>query len=182
VKGEGPRRIDAARAADIVAALPGVTAVAVMVSPTPAEAAALAARLGAARVQVHRVDPLAWADEFPLPLTFAVPVASDGALGEALPAPRHLVLLDAAHPALAGGTGQRVPWETARVVAATRDVMLAGGLDGECVAAALGRVWPFGVDASSRLESSPGVKDAQKVRQLVAAVREFDERHHELAG
>ena len=35
---------------------------------------------------------------------------------------------------------------------------------------------PFGVDAASRLESAPGIKDRDKVRRFVAAVREFDER------
>jgi phosphoribosylanthranilate isomerase len=33
------------------------------------------------------------------------------------------------------------------------------------------------VDASSRLEQSPGVKDAEAVRRYVAAVREWDERN-----
>jgi phosphoribosylanthranilate isomerase len=37
-------------------------------------------------------------------------------------------------------------------------------------------VGPFGVDACSRLESEPGLKDAEAVRRFVAAVRRFDER------
>jgi phosphoribosylanthranilate isomerase len=36
------------------------------------------------------------------------------------------------------------------------------------------QVLPFGVDASSRLESSPGVKDPDRVRRFVAAVRRHD--------
>ena len=83
-------------------------------------------------------------------------------------------MLDAADPERVGGTGRRIPWDTARVVAATRDVLLAGGLDGESVREALERVGPFGVDASSGLESSPGLKDPDKVRRFVAAVRAFD--------
>jgi phosphoribosylanthranilate isomerase len=43
-------------------------------------------------------------------------------------------------------------------------------------------VRPYGVDASSRLESSPGIKQPDKVRRFVAAVRTFDERARELAG
>ena len=181
VKDAGPRRIEAARAGEIVAAARPAAAVAVMVSPTPDEAATLGALVGAHRVQLHRVAPESWPHDFPLPVSFAIPVTRDGALAESLPAIRHLVLLDAAHATLAGGTGERVPWETARVVAATRDVMLAGGLDGDCVGEALERVRPFGVDASSRLESSPGIKDEEKVRRFVAAVRTFDERAGNLA-
>ena len=176
LKWEGPRRIEPAAAAEIAAALPRATAVAVMVAPTPDEALALAKRGGAQRVQLHRVDPLTWPADFPLPLTFAIPVAADGSLTESLPAAPHLVMLDAAHEQLPGGTGDRIPWETARIVAAARDVMLAGGLDGECVAEALEQVRPYGVDASSRLEVAPGIKSADKVRRFVAAVRRFDER------
>ena len=181
LKDVGPRRIDVGKAGEIASAV-GATAVAVMVDPTPDEAISLAARLGADRVQLHRTNPDLWPADFPLPTTFAIPVSADGTLQEILPAPRHLVMLDAAHPTLAGGTGRHVPWESARVVAATRDVMLAGGLVGDSVAAALEQVRPYGVDASSRLESSPGIKDADKVRRFVAAVRSFDERARELAG
>ena len=176
LKWEGPRRIAAGVAAEIAAAFPRATAVAVMVAPSPEEALALAEQAGAQRVQLHRVDPLAWPAGFPLPLTFAIPVASDGSLGESLPLAPHLVMLDAAHERLAGGTGERIPWETARVVAGARDIMLAGGLDGDCVTEALEQVRPYGVDASSRLELEPGIKDADKVRRFVAAVRAFDER------
>src|SRR5262245_49734975 len=147
-----------------------------MVSPTPDQALRLAEAAGARRVQLHRVDPLSWPADFPLPLTFAIPVATDGSLAEPFPAAHHLVMLDTANERLPGGTGRRFPWETARIVAGTRDVMLAGGLDGDCVAEALEQVRPYGVDATSRLESRPGIKDPDKVRRFVAAVRSFDER------
>jgi phosphoribosylanthranilate isomerase len=169
-----PRRIDPDRAAEIVAALAGGVPVAVLVSPTPDRAAALANRMNAQRVQLHEVDALAWPTDFPLPVTFAIPVTEDGALGRPLPRTGPLVMLDAADPVRVGGTGRRIPWETARVVAATREVLLAGGLDAESVPEALEIVCPFGVDASSRLESSPGIKDPEKVRRFVAAVRAFD--------
>ena len=52
-------------------------------------------------------------------------------------------------------------------------VVLAGGLHGGNVAEAVRAVRPWGVDASSGLESRPGVKDPQKVaRYLAAAQRE----------
>jgi len=169
-----PRAVDPDRAAAIVAALDRGVMVAVMVAPEPEQAAALATRIGATRVQLHRVDPLAWPSDFPFPVAFAVPVDDDGALTTALPPPGPLVMLDAADLERVGGTGRRISWDTARVVAATRDVLLAGGLDADSVGAALERVGPFGVDASSGLESSPGVKDPDKVRRFVAAVRAYD--------
>jgi len=170
-----PRYVAPERAAEIVAAVDRGVAVAVMVEPTPDQAFELATRIGATRVQLHRVDPLRWPTDFPFPTAFAIPVSEDGTLEASLPRPGPLVMLDASDPERVGGTGHTIPWETARVVAATRDVLLAGGLDGESVGRALAQVGPFGVDAASRLESSPGIKDPDKVRRFVAAVRDFDD-------
>ena len=172
-----PRGVSPERMRAMAEPLGSAIAVAVMVSPEPDRALQAAGRAGADRVQLHRVDPAKWPADFPLPVTFAVPVAGDGSLGAPLPALDHLVLLDTAHPRLAGGTGERFPWETARVVAATRPVLLSGGLDAECVGEAIERVEPFGVDACSRLERAPGIKDADKMRRFVAAVRAWDARH-----
>ncbi len=176
MKGESPRLLDETRATMLAAALDGAPIVAVMVSPTPDEALALAHRAGAARVQLHRIDPNAWPIDFPLPMTLAISVTPDGSLADPLPPDRFTPLLDTADPELAGGTGRTFPWETARVVAATRPVVLAGGLDAGNVAKAVGFVRPFGVDASSRLESAPGIKDPDRVRSFIAAVRACDER------
>jgi phosphoribosylanthranilate isomerase len=177
LKGTTPRRVDAGLAGEIVAACGVKDAVAVMVTPWPDEAVALAHRAGASRVQLHRVDPLAWPDDFPLPVIFGVPVEPDGRIRGILPAERHLVLLDTSHPTLAGGTGESYSWHEAAELARERAVMLAGGLSPENVAGAVSQVRPFGVDASSRLESAPGIKDHERVRRFVAAVRECDERH-----
>jgi len=130
----------------------GGVPVAVMVDPTPDEAMAMATRMGAARVQLHQVDPLAWPGDFPFPVAFAIPVSDDGTLVRALPLAGPLVMLDAADPVYVGGTGHRIPWDTARVVAATRDVLLAGGLDGDSVGSALEQVRPW-FDAPERRPS-----------------------------
>jgi len=174
VLGESPRRVAVEIAREITAALDGVVTVAVMVGPTPDQALELARRTGAARVQLHRVDTLGWPRDFPIPASFAVGVEADGSLREPLPAPEHLVMLDAAHGALAGGSGRTFPWATARVVSMTRAVLLAGGLGPDNVADAIATVRPFGVDASSRLESAPGVKDEMLVRGFVGAGRACD--------
>jgi indole-3-glycerol phosphate synthase / phosphoribosylanthranilate isomerase len=59
--------------------------------------------------------------------------------------------------------------ERAAVVAGR--VMLAGGLDAGNVRAAIETVDPWAVDASSRLEDAPGVKNAERVRAFVQAAR-----------
>jgi indole-3-glycerol phosphate synthase / phosphoribosylanthranilate isomerase len=50
-------------------------------------------------------------------------------------------------------------------------VMLAGGLGADNVREAIAAVQPWAVDASSSLESTPGVKDHARVRAYVAAAR-----------
>jgi indole-3-glycerol phosphate synthase/phosphoribosylanthranilate isomerase len=58
-----------------------------------------------------------------------------------------------------------------RARAAPGRLMLAGGLGPENVRAAIDAVGPWAVDASSRLESSPGIKDHERVRAYVEAAR-----------
>jgi len=174
LRGESPRLVTAAEARSMSSALAGPVTVGVMVAPSPDEALELARAAGVTRVQLHGVDPGEWPAEFPLPAAFVVPVAGDGALMAPLPPRRDLVVLDTADAARAGGTGRVFPWFVAATVAADFDVMVAGGLDGGNVREMLEQVRPFGVDASSRLESAPGVKDAERVRRFVAAVRAHD--------
>ncbi len=171
VRGASPRLLAPQRAGEILAALPGAVGVAVMVGVSPAEALAIARAMNATRAQLHDVDASSWPGDFPLPCAFASRVEEDGRFaGEPAPEP-HLVLLDTAHAGLAGGTGRPFPWQAAASLAARRPVMLAGGLDGENVANAVAAARPFGVDASSRLESAPGVKDRERVRRFVTAAR-----------
>lgn len=68
-----------------------------------------------------------------------------------------------------------LPWEETdashwdRAAAAEGRVMLAGGLSAENVEAAVAHVRPWAVDASSRLERAPGIKDHDQVRGYVEA-------------
>ena len=61
-------------------------------------------------------------------------------------------------------------WTSAR--GAAPKLILAGGLDASNVAEAICAARPWGVDASSKLETLPGIKDHTKVRAFVQAARE----------
>jgi|FLYL01.1.fsa_nt_gi phosphoribosylanthranilate isomerase len=74
-------------------------------------------------------------------------------------------LLDTADPDRHGGTGRRFDWDLAAGL--DRPWVLAGGLGPEDVADAVARLRPWGVDASSRLETEPGVKDPDRIRRFV---------------
>jgi phosphoribosylanthranilate isomerase len=70
-----------------------------------------------------------------------------------------------------GGRGVRPDWERAARIARAVPLVLAGGLDETNVAEAIERVRPYAVDVSSGVESSPGIKSAERIERFVAAVR-----------
>ena len=76
------------------------------------------------------------------------------------------LMLDAPNP----GSGQPLDWDSLRSSFPV-GAWLAGGLGPDNVAQAIRALRPGGVDAVSRLESAPGVKDVQKVRDFVKAAR-----------
>jgi phosphoribosylanthranilate isomerase len=81
------------------------------------------------------------------------------------------LLVDAAVPGLYGGSGVVANWTAAAELAQQIPLLLAGGLTPENVAEAVRQVQPWGVDVASGVESRPGVKDVQKMKAFVAAVK-----------
>jgi phosphoribosylanthranilate isomerase len=80
-------------------------------------------------------------------------------------------LLDTPSTAALGGTGRVFDW---RLVQSVRGrFVLAGGLGPDNVAAAVQALDPWGVDASSRLESAPGRKDPGMVAAFIEKVRQL---------
>ena len=79
------------------------------------------------------------------------------------------LLIDTKHATLYGGTGQTADWTVAAGLAQNiPNLMLAGGLKPDNVAAAVSQVGPFAVDVASGVEASPGKKDPQLVRSFIA--------------
>ncbi|MEK6531170.1 MAG: phosphoribosylanthranilate isomerase [Deltaproteobacteria bacterium] len=78
------------------------------------------------------------------------------------------VLLDAFSEKAHGGTGRCFDWDIAIGAKKTgRAVILSGGLNPENIALAVKKVLPYAVDASSGLETAPGVKDHKKIKAFI---------------
>ncbi len=77
------------------------------------------------------------------------------------------LLLDTPSDSLHGGTGATFDWSLARDL--PKKIIIAGGLDAGNVAQAIRVARPWGVDACSRLEKSPGLKDHFKMRKFLIA-------------
>ena len=81
------------------------------------------------------------------------------------------ILMDSYHPSKYGGTGKALDLETARRFGSLPGFILSGGLDHLNIGEAIRSIGPFGIDVSSRLESSPGKKDHRLVKIFIEAAR-----------
>jgi phosphoribosylanthranilate isomerase len=81
------------------------------------------------------------------------------------------IMLDSWSSDQRGGTGRTWDWELARPLIASRHVFIAGGLEPGNVGKVVSGFKPYGVDVSSGVESAVRVKDPDKVRAFVHAVR-----------
>jgi phosphoribosylanthranilate isomerase len=81
-------------------------------------------------------------------------------------------LVDTVDPVQRGGTGVAVDWTRAAAIAREWPVVLAGGLTPANVREAIAAVRPVGVDVSSGVEASPGVKDFDKVARFLEQARD----------
>jgi phosphoribosylanthranilate isomerase len=84
------------------------------------------------------------------------------------------LLLDAHAPGGLGGRGETFDWKALPKVATP--LLLAGGLDAANVGRGIAALRPYAVDVASGIESKPGIKDADKMRDFVAAVRRAEKK------
>jgi len=82
------------------------------------------------------------------------------------------ILLDAWDEKALGGTGNRIPTELLINKTFKTPWILAGGISAEIIPEIFSKLRPDGIDASSLLEISPGIKDLEKVESLVRVIRE----------
>jgi phosphoribosylanthranilate isomerase len=77
------------------------------------------------------------------------------------------LLIDTPADGIYGGSGKT--WDWSKVRRPGLKVIIAGGLDAENVRTAIEKAQPWGVDACSRIEKSPGLKDHDKMRRFIQA-------------
>jgi phosphoribosylanthranilate isomerase len=90
--------------------------------------------------------------------------------GSAIESVPGIPLIDTPAGEALGGTGRSFDWDLLSDLSGR--FVLAGGLGPDNVAAAIEAVHPWGVDASSRLEQSPGKKDPSMVASFVKKAKE----------
>jgi phosphoribosylanthranilate isomerase len=177
----GPRLLTPARALDVLSSVPAsVARVGVFADQPVDEIARVAGDVGLDIVQLHgaadsaRVDRLRRAFDGQI---WAVERVTGAAIAPSLRGVLEIadaVLLDAMVAGALGGTGVALPWEALaealRPVRGDHQIVLAGGLRPENVSRAIAALSPDVVDVSSGVESSPGIKDHDRMRAFRDAV------------
>jgi phosphoribosylanthranilate isomerase len=179
---DSPRNVTPDRARDLIGHLPSeVEAWAVVVRPSAELIRELFDEVGVDRAQVYGAIPEGLEYLVVHHLVPSVPIPVPGAGGEPpkVPAAEDFprVHLDAAGQASPGGSGVRPDWAVCADIVDRnpgRKFVLGGGLDPTNVGEALAIVRPWGVDVSSGIEASPGVKDLARMRQFTSAVERFE--------
>ena len=169
---KSPRFIDPHRARAIVSNLPPfVVPVGVFVNQPAAPVRGVAALVRLGAVQLHGDEDVLYVAGMDYPVIKAVSIERGDETDRIDSWPRRtMLLLDVHDPMSRGGTGRTIDWSAAAPIAARRRTLLAGGLTPDNVAQAVARVQPYGIDVSSGVECSPGVKDHARIRALFEAL------------
>jgi len=171
-----PRHVSIAQAKKLVDVLPPfVTSVGLFVNADAAFVREVLANVSLDLLQFHGDESPGYCSQFDRAYLKAIRVkagvdllqcASDFHSAKGL-------LLDAHVEGIPGGTGTAFDW-TLIPDKLSLPVILSGGLEAENVAAAIKQVQPYAVDVSSGVESSKGIKDAEKIAAFINEVKKTD--------
>ncbi|MEO8092891.1 MAG: phosphoribosylanthranilate isomerase [bacterium] len=173
---ESPRRVDPAVAAEIGAELRRrIAVVGVFVNAGLDELVKAAEDESLTMIQLHGEEGPAFCQETArrtgcgVIKATRVRSAADIQAAEAFRTDFHL--FDAHHPDARGGTGESFDWDLLRKRSSAVPGILSGGLTPVNVAEAIAVADPAAVDVATGVESEPGVKDHQLMREFIHRVQ-----------
>lgn len=167
-----PRHVDLQTASILASAIPPlVTIVGLFVNADPVLVRETLAAVPIHLLQFHGDEDESYCRQFDRPYMKAARVRPGMDLVQyaaAFPSAQ-AILLDAFVDGYGGG-GKVFDWSLVPPVLG-KPLVLSGGLDAGNVGDAIRRLRPAAVDVSSGVEAAKGIKDAEKIRAFVAAVR-----------
>lgn len=173
---QSPRAISVTDVENLVKGLPRrVSVVALFVNPTPELVRQVLGTGAVDLLQFHGNESAEFCEQFETPYMKVVAVKLDSDLKSefAKYESAQYMLLDSFDPIMLGGTGNTFDW--GRVIELTQKqrsrLVLAGGLGPANVREAIEIVQPFGVDVSSGVEASKGIKDLKMMQLFIQGVR-----------
>ena len=177
---ESPRAVTVDKLAGITAGLGGhVVVVALFVDPEPELVRSVIQTGTVDLLQFHGGESPEFCAQFSMPYMKAIAVKADSNLQEAITpyAAARYILLDSYDPIMPGGTGKTFDWDKVGQLTEQEQsrLVLAGGLRPDNVRLAIETVRPFGVDVSSGVEASKGIKDIEKMKSFIEGVKASDQ-------
>lgn len=173
---KSPRNVSLQQAEEILSALPAfVSSVGLFLNPSVEYVEQVRASLSLDCLQFHGTENHDFITQFNMPYLKAIGMQDDISIVDSMAAyPDSLgYLLDSHASGEAGGSGVTFNWDN--IPSELRSMMIvAGGITPHNVADCIARIRPYAVDVSSGVESSPGIKDREKMEKLFTAIGQAD--------
>ncbi len=172
-----PRHITPEKAAEIISQLPEeVKKVGVFVNESMFSILRIVDTCGLDVIQLHGNETPEFAEKVgPEWIWKAFSLNDESQIPEVCGFPCQSLLLDSSNDNQCGGTGKTCNWSLARKVAEQKTVVLAGGLNPYNILDAVTRVKPVAVDVNSGVEIMPGIKDHDKIKEVMSIINKYNE-------
>ncbi|MBI4978685.1 MAG: phosphoribosylanthranilate isomerase [Spirochaetes bacterium] len=163
-----PRRVEAPHVKDIIAELDGnIRTAGVFVNAPLDEVNRITDLCSLDYVQLSGDESDAYAGDVHAPVIRSIPVSDSASFDRVSQYTHYEILLYDTASAMRGGSG--TPFDWSLLAGKKRPYLIAGGINPENVSKALA-FKPDGIDVSSGVEVSPGIKSAEKIRALMKVV------------
>ena len=162
---KSPRNVNIFRAQEIIEGLPPfVNRVGLFVNANPSFVDEVLCEVSLDTLQFHGDESPLDCSQYQMPFIKSLRVKPETNVFQVADefSSASAILLDSFNPSAYGGTGEAFDWSLA-CVDISLPIILAGGLNETNVSVAISQVKPYAVDASSGVESAPGVKDIDKI-------------------
>ena len=173
---QSPRAVKKKSIAELTTGLPSwVDVVALFVDPSEEEVRQVLATNTINLLQFHGQESEAFCKSFDVPYIKAIRVKNYGTISNIINAygSAEMLLLDSHSKKAPGGTGSKFDWKIGKSVTekTTSKIVVAGGLNPNNVQKAIQKIKPYGVDVSSGVEQSHGVKRLSKMKAFIEGAR-----------
>ena len=172
---KSPRCVSIETAQKIVEKLPAfVSVVGLFVNQTADNIKEILKAVPLDYLQFHGDEPPEFCEQFHRPYIKAIRVQNENDIQAALNNYKtaRALLFDAHNPTQYGGTGDAFDW-TMLPEKINRQWILAGGLNPDNVLSAISATGAVAVDLSSGVEKEKGIKDHNKIKQLMEKIKGF---------
>lgn len=173
---KSPRQITIEKAKEIAAVIPAnIKKIGVFANDNIDNINSMIDLLSLDYVQLHGSEAPEFCSKLKIPVIKAIPIADKCSLDKIKEFNYNIFafLLDTYSPDKLGGTGNTFDWTLLSDLGLYTDkhIILAGGLNIDNIEKAIRTVNPYGVDINSGIETEPGLKDHDKLREIIAKIR-----------